>query len=150
MTENENCELIAELMLKAAREEKYAAKLGIVCEEVGMGYARATMTVGEDMVNLFGMTHGGAVFSLMDDVFQLACNSRGLTAFALNVSATFIIGSTAGDVLSAEAKEVALTTRTGTYELKVTDCQGRLVATAQALAYRKNDKPPFLALAEVG
>lgn len=135
---------LAENMKKAALEGKYAKKLGIVCEEVGPGTARASMMVTGDMMNLFGMAHGGAIFSLMDDVFQLACNSRGLSAFALNVSTTFIKGAVAGDRLTAEAVEIALTARTGTYELKVRDANGEIVAAAQAVAYRKKDPPPFI------
>lgn len=137
-------------MRRAAEKEKYAAMMGITCEEVGLGYARASMTVEENMLNLFGMAHGGAIFSLMDDVFQLACNSRGQAAYALNVSSTFIKGVAAGERLVAEAREIALTNRTGTYELKVMDEQGRLVAVAQAIAYRKKDPPPFLINARAG
>ncbi len=135
---------LAKAVQKAASKGKYASKLGIVCEEVMPGYARAAMTVTDEMLNLFGMAHGGAIFSLMDDVFQLACNSRGLAAFALNVSTTFIKGAEAGDRLTAEASEIALTTRTGTYELKVRDDKGRILAAAQAVAYRKKEPPPFI------
>jgi len=135
---------VSEQLLKAARGERFAATLGITCLDAGPGHAKATMTINEGMLNLFGMAHGGAIFSLMDDVFQLACNSRGLSAFALNVSSTFIRGAEVGDCLTAEAREVALTTRTGTYELRVTDGMGRLVAVAQAIAYRKKEPPPFL------
>lgn len=137
-------------MRRAADREKFAALMGIVCEEVGLGYARASMTIDENMQNLFGMAHGGAIFSLLDDVFQLACNSRGQAAYALNVSTTFITGAAVGQRLVAEAKEIALTPRTGTYELKVTDEQGRLVASAQAVAYRKKDPPSFLVGARAG
>lgn len=144
MGQDDTATALAETMKKAAGEGRYARKLGIVCEEVGPGTARASMVVTDDMMNLFGMAHGGAIFSLMDDVFQLACNSRGLAAFALNVSTTFIRGAEAGDRLTAEAVEIALTARTGTYELKVRDDKGRIVAAAQAVAYRKKDPPPFI------
>jgi acyl-CoA thioesterase len=128
----------------AAKTEPFALKMGIKCEEVGEGSARTSMTVEEGMLNLFGMAHGGAIFSLMDDAFQLACNSRGKTAYALNVSTVFIKGAQVGDKLTAVASEVSLTHRTGTYELKVKNGEGELIATAQAVAYRKKEAPPFL------
>lgn len=143
MDKTQNPTFAPENLMKAAAEENFARKLGITTLDVGPGYAKAAMTVTEDMLNMFGMAHGGAIFSLMDDVFQLACNSRGLAAFALNVSSTFIKGSRVGDKLIAVAKEVALTTRTGTYELRVTDDEGELVAVSQAIAYRKKVPPPF-------
>lgn len=129
---------------RAAGSEAYAQQLGIFCEEVRPGFARLTMQVTDEMVNLFGMAHGGAIFSLMDDAFQIACNSHGISAFALNVSVTYVRGAAPGEQLVAEATEAALTQRTGSYELKVTNAQGEVVALAQALAYRKKDPVPFL------
>jgi acyl-CoA thioesterase len=89
------------------------------------------------------MGHGGVLFSLMDEAFQIACNSRGRAAFALNVSVTYIRPTHPGDSLAAEARELALTPRTGTYEITVFDQNGEKVALAQALAYRKKEPVPF-------
>lgn len=131
-------------ILKAAAEEPFARRMGIVCHDAGPGYAKCEMTVTPEMINLFGMAHGGAIFSLIDEAFQVACNARGTTAYALNLSVTYIRGAAPGERLSAEARELALTPRTGTYEIRVVGEDGTLVATAQALAYRKKDPPPFL------
>ena len=136
---------IAQKMMEAARNEPYAARMGIECVEVGQGSAVCKMTVAEDMVNLFGMCHGGAIFSLMDDAFQIACNSRGLTAYALNISVTYIGAAKVGQTLVARASEKALTNRTGTYELTVTASDDQLIAIAQAIAYSKKEAPQFLA-----
>ncbi len=135
---------ISKKMLEAARGEPYACRMGIECVEVGQGSAVCKMTVAEDMVNLFGMAHGGAIFSLMDDAFQIACNSRGLTAYALNVSVTYIGAARVGQTLVARASEKALTNRTGTYEVSVTADDDQLIAIAQAIAYRKKEPPQFL------
>ena len=129
---------------RAADAEPYAKMLGIACEEVRPGYARLSMQVTGQMCNLFGMAHGGAIFGLMDDAFQIACNSHGISAFALNVSVTYVRGAAVGEQLVAEAKEDALTPRTGSYSLRVTNEEGEVVALAQALAYRKKDSVPFL------
>ncbi len=124
-------------------EEPYAGRLGIKCLEVGPGHASCAMTVDESMCNIFGMAHGGAIMSLMDDAFQFACNSRGQTAYALNVNTTFVKGASPGDELIATAAEKSLTPRTGTYELCVKDQDGELIALAQAVAYRKKAPSPF-------
>lgn len=129
----------------AAALEPFALKMGIKCLGAGHGTATLEMTVTEDMANLFGMCHGGAVFGLMDDAFQIACNSRGVAAYALNISITYVRGAQIGEKLRAEASEIALTTRTGTYSVRVTGDDGSLVATSQAIAYRKKSLPSFLA-----
>ena len=131
---------LQEAMLKAAAaREPFALKMGIKCIEAGGGTAKLEMTVAEDMTNLFGMCHGGAIFGLIDDAFQIACNSRGMAAFALNLSITYVRGAEIGEKLLADAEEVSLTPRTGTYNVKVTGGDGSLVATSQAIAYRKGD-----------
>jgi acyl-CoA thioesterase len=129
---------------KAALNEPYARKLGMHCVVVEPGYSQVEMVLGEDMVNFFGIGHGGAVFSLIDEAFQTACNSHGVTAVALNVSVTFISATKPGERLIAEAREAALTARTGTYEIRVTREDGELVALAQALAYRKKENLPLI------
>ncbi|MBE0618724.1 MAG: hotdog fold thioesterase [Proteobacteria bacterium] len=118
--------------------------MGLECVEVGPGRCRVEMTVSAEMHNLFGFAHGGAVFSLIDEAFQVACNSHGVVAYALNLSVTYVAASRSGDRLVAEAREVAVTRRTATYEIRVTRDVGEVVATAQALAYRKGGVPPFL------
>jgi acyl-CoA thioesterase len=129
-----------------SNSEPFARLLGIRCLKVGPGYALCEMEVSGGMTNLFGTAHGGAIFGLMDEAFQLACNSRGCAAYALNISVTYIAASRPGDVLTAEAVEVSTTPRTGVYELKVTQRNGALVASAQAIAYRKKEPAPFLAV----
>lgn len=134
----------AAAILEAARHEPYARKLGMECVAAGPGSSRVEMTVTAHMCNLFGTVHGGAVFSLADEAFQIACNARGESAFALNVSVTYVAASIPGDRLVAEARELAATRRTASYEVRVTRPGGEVVAVAQALAYRKGGTPPFL------
>ncbi|MBI5444996.1 MAG: hotdog fold thioesterase [Deltaproteobacteria bacterium] len=128
----------------ACDDEPYARKLGMRCLEVAPGFSRVEMVLGEDMVNFFGIGHGGAVFSLIDTAFETACNSHGTMALALNVNITYISATKPGDRLTAEAKEESRTPRTATYEVRVTRETGELVALAQALAYRKKELLPFL------
>jgi acyl-CoA thioesterase len=131
-------------IVEAVHHEPYANKLGIRCVAVEPGYCRVEMTVTEDMMNVFGIAHGGAVFSVIDEAFQIACNSHGMVALALNLSVTYVAASNPGDLLTAEARETALTSRTGTYHIRVTREDGTVVALAQALAYRKKEPLPFL------
>ena len=133
-----------ERIAAASREEPFAKTLGLRCLEVRPGYARVEMDVTPALTNLFGCAHGGAVFSLLDEAFQLACNSHGVSAYALNVSVTYVKGAAPGDRLTAEAKELARTRKTATYSLEVRTVRGELIAHAQSVAYRTGATPPFL------
>jgi acyl-CoA thioesterase len=50
----------------------------------------------------------------------------------------------AGARLRGEAREVSRTKRTAGYTIRVTERDGRLIATCQALAYRTGKPIPFL------
>ena len=135
---------VIEKMLKAQEREPFPKLLGITCDEVKEVYARCKMVVTEKMLNIFGSAHGGAVFSLLDESFQLACNSHGKVAVALNLSITYVKGALPGDILISEVVEKSRTNRTAVYDASVKNGEGELVATGQALAYRKKEAPEFL------
>ena len=50
--------------------------LGIEVLEIKEGYSKITMTIRDEMINGFGIVHGGVTFSLADSAFAFACNSR--------------------------------------------------------------------------
>lgn len=127
-----------------AKQEPYANKLGLELLTLEEGRAIVQMLPQKDVGNIFGMTHGGAIFSLIDEAFQLSCNSHGTVAVALNVSVTYHRTPDSRRPLIAESKEVHVTRRTGTYEIRVTHDSGELIASSMALAFRKSDRLPFL------
>ncbi|MBW1979667.1 MAG: PaaI family thioesterase [Deltaproteobacteria bacterium] len=126
------------------QQEPYAASLGIKLRQLEQGRAVVEMTCTAAMENIFQMTHGGAIFSLIDEAFQAACNSHGTVAVALNINVTYHRAAVQGCTLLAEAREVHRTRRTASYHITVLDHQQRLVASCQALAYRKAEPHPFI------
>ena len=52
--------------------------------------------------------------------------------------------STPGDTLRAEAREVSRSRRISCYHIEVKNEKGDLIATCQAMAYRKKDPLPFM------
>ena len=135
---------IFDAIIKRVREEPYAKKLGMELIELDAGYSKVKMTFKEDMENIFGMVHGGAIFSLIDEAFETAANTHGTVAVALSMNITYIKPVSAGDVLYAEAKEMSLSGRIGTYVINVENERGDLIALCQALVYRKKHELPFL------
>lgn len=124
-------------------EEAFPKLLDIKLVDVADGYALCEMRYTEAMDNLHGMAHGGAIFSLIDEAFEISSNSHGTVAVALNMNVSYVKGARKGTLLRAESKETNRGRRTATYYITVSDDQG-LVAICQALVYRKDDKLPFL------
>ncbi len=130
-------------LLDLVAREGYARKLGMHLVDLKPGHAVVEMVPDESDENIFGMVHGGVIFSLMDEAFQLSCNSHGTVAVALSVNVIYHHPVRRGCRLRAESREVHRSKKTGTYDIKAVDETGVLIASCQALAYRKKDLLPF-------
>jgi acyl-CoA thioesterase len=119
-----------------AANDNFAQSLGIELLEVSPGKAKAKLAITERHLNSFKTVHGGALFSLADFVFAVVANAHGTVAMAINVSISYLKAVTTG-TLFAEAEEISLNPKLGTYAVRVTDENGELVATFQGMAYRK-------------
>jgi acyl-CoA thioesterase len=131
------------IFFKKVDEEPFAKLLNIKLKDVGEGYAFCEMEYTEQMDNIFGMAHGGAIFSLIDEAFEISSNSHGNIAVALNVNVTYMKPPKKNTVLTAESKEINRTRRTSSYQITVRD-DNNLIAVCQALVYIKDEVIPFL------
>lgn len=118
------------------QNDRYAALAGITLIEVRPGYAKATLQVRDEHKNAVGTVHGGAYFTLADFAFAVASNSHGSLALAATAHISYFQGVTEG-TLVAEAREVHVGRRLGTYGVEITDGSGELVARFTGTAYRK-------------
>jgi len=132
------------------QKEPFARKMGLRLLKVELGYAMVEMEPQEDSRNIFGMTHGGAIFALIDEAFEVSCNTHGTVAVALNVAVTYHRAPDRKSKLRAESREIHRSAKTGTYDIKVMDEQGVLIASCTALCYRKKEKLPFLERTRTG
>jgi len=129
----------------AVVQEPFARSMGIELRKLDDGYSLVEMIYDPSRQNnIYGRAHGGAMFGLIDEAFETAGQTDGTVAVAMNVNVTYIASPEPGARLRAEARRVAQTKRTATYDIKVTSADGRLVAVCQALAYRTGKPIPFL------
>jgi acyl-CoA thioesterase len=115
--------------------------LGIAVTAVGPGEATATMTVRPDMLNGFAICHGGLIATLADTAFAYACNSHGELTVASGFSIDIVAPSHAGDVLTAVAREVQRSGRTGLCDIVVDNQNGRRVALFRGRSHTLKGKP---------
>lgn len=110
--------------------------LGIEVLEVREGYSKIKMTVRKEMINGFGIVHGGIAFSLSDSAFAFACNNRNNLSVALDTSINFTKPIQVGDVLTAEAKELHNGRSTGLYHITITNQRNHTVALFKGTCFR--------------
>jgi len=132
-------------LFKAVRKEPFAQALNITLKELDLGYSMVEMKYDPDrMDNIYQYAHGGALFGLIDEAFETACQTEGTITVALNMNVTYVASPMAGARLNAVARQISQTKKTASFDIKVTDETGALIASCSALAYRTGKPIPFL------
>lgn len=131
------------LYFQKVKEEPFAKLLNIRLKDVAEGYALCEMEYTKEMDNIYGNAHGGALFSLIDEAFEISSNSHENVAVALNMNVTYMRPPRKDSVLTAESREINRTRRTASYYITVRD-EEHLIAVCQALVYVKSEEIPFL------
>lgn len=138
-------ERVGAAIREAVDREPFARQFGIELAFLDDGRSRVEMVYDPARQdNIYGRAHGGALFGLIDEAFETAAQTDGTIAVAMNVNVTYIASPEPGSRLSAEAREVSRTKRTATYDIRLADDRGRLIAVCQALAFRTGKPIPFL------
>jgi acyl-CoA thioesterase len=97
--------------------------LGIEVLQLGDGHATIAMTLRPEMMNGFGITHGGMIFAFADSAFALACNPAdgdgSTVTVAAGVDVNFLAPSRAGQRITAVANRRQQQGRSGLYDVQV-------------------------------
>ncbi|MHA1427528.1 MAG: PaaI family thioesterase [Candidatus Helarchaeota archaeon] len=131
-----------EKLKEFTKQDNYFNFIGIKVLEIAEGKAVVRLKIDEKLTNFFNAGHGGAIYSLGDASFQLACNASAdiEIAVALSTTLNYIKKVEAGEILTADAKVIASTKRTSITEIEITNEKNDLVAVFRGLAYLKRVK----------
>ena len=136
---------VKEAIVRAVKNEPFAQALNMELVELEKGHSVVQMIYEpEKMNNIYARAHGGALYALIDEAFETAGQTDGTVAVALNVNVTYVSSPKRGLRLRAEANRVSQTKKTASYDIKVTDRNGNLIALCQALAFDTGKPIPFL------
>ena len=118
------------------RADAFSRWLGIDIVEIAPGRSVVRMKVRPEMVNGFGVSHGGIVYSLADSALAFASNTNGNVTVAIDNAIAYPRKVQVGDVITAEAIEESFTNRLGFYRVAVTNQENVMVATFRGTVYR--------------
>jgi acyl-CoA thioesterase len=128
---------LAERVVRGMLErDAFSAWLGLELLEVRPRYAAVRMLVRPDMMNGFGVCHGGVTFALADSAFAFASNTHGRVTVSIENSITYPAAVSAGDVLTAIATEESAANRVAFYGVRVTNQTNSVVALFRGTVYR--------------
>ncbi|MCC7465095.1 MAG: hotdog fold thioesterase [Saprospiraceae bacterium] len=117
--------------------DPFSQWLGIRLVSIDQGTCTLRMIVRKEMLNGFGVAHGGISFSLADSAFAFACNSHGRHAVSIHCTVEHVAPVFEGDELTAIAREDNLGKSISNYAIEVTKQDGTPVAFFRGVAYRK-------------
>lgn len=108
-------------------ENDYASEwMGIQVLAISDGHATIRMTLRQEMLNGFGMAHGGMIFAFGDTAFALACNpavpapgEENSITVASGVDINFLKPAFRGQVLTAVADRRSSAGRSGLYDIQI-------------------------------
>lgn len=126
-------EIVNTMMAK----DYFSQWLGIEILEIKEGSCKLQMTIREDMLNGFGIAHGGITYSFADSALAFASNSHGQKSVSVETSISHIVSLKANDIIIAEAIEEHCSNKIGVYSVKIYKTSDRaVVALFKGTVYR--------------
>ncbi len=119
--------------------DAFSQWLGIEIMEIGVGTCIISMTVRPEMVNGYGVAHGGITFSFADSAFAFASNSHGRKAVSIETSISHTRPVQVGDRLTAVAIELNLGNTIGIYQVVVKNQDNKTVALFKGNVFRSGE-----------
>ena len=123
-------------------KDELSRQFGMEIVEVRPNAATVRMRVRKDMLNGFGVCHGGVTFSLADSALAFASNTHGRVTVSIENSMTYPKKVVEGDLLTAEAEQESGSNRLAFFRVVVRREPGDIVALFRGTVY-KTDNPFF-------
>lgn len=130
--------LAAAVVDKMYNGDGFSKWLGIEVLEKAAGRSVLSMTVRKEMLNGFGIAHGGITYSLADSALAFASNSHGRMSVSVETSISHIAQVKEGDMLTAIAEERSLSNKIAVYDIVITNQEGVKVALFKGTVYRSS------------
>jgi acyl-CoA thioesterase len=116
--------------------DAFSAWLGLEVVEIRPGACTVRLRVRDDMLNGFGVCHGGVTFSLADSALAFACNTHGRVTMSIENSISYPAAVAAGEMLTAVAEEESASNRLAFYRVEIRNAVGKVVALFRGTVYR--------------
>jgi len=110
--------------------------LGIEIKNITENSVTLTMKVIDSMIQGHGVCHGGYLFLLADTAMAFASSKDGGANLAMHANIDFVRPALKDQLLTAVAKEVVQSKRTGLYDVRVYNDNESLVCHFRGRAIR--------------
>jgi len=124
------------IVQRLLENDPFSIWMGISILKVREGYCELSCRIRPEMLNGFGVTHGGIVFSLADTALAFSAATYGTVALAIDNSISFTRPSGTDDVLTAVSEARNITRKTGLFDVQIKNEKDELIALFKGTVYR--------------
>jgi len=128
--------LAERVVARMLEHDEFSRWLGLEVTHLEPNAATVRMTVRPEMVNGFGVCHGGIAFSLADSALAFASNTHGRLTVSIENSIRYPAAIMPGDVLTASAVELSASRRLAYFDVTVRKGDGGVVGLFKGTVYR--------------
>lgn len=125
----------AEIVAKMMQHDEFSKWLGIKVDHIEHGACKLSLKIRKEMLNGFGIAHGGITYSIADSALAFASNSHGRQSVSIDTSINHIEALREGDQIIAVAKEQSLKNKFAFYSIEIHSNE-KLVALFKGTVYR--------------
>ena len=121
---------------KMYHNDPFSKWLGIERIEEKPGSVVLQLVVRAEMLNGFGIAHGGITYSLADSALAFSANGHGIQSVSIETSISHTKPVKEGDVLRTQVVEENLTSKIGIYSISILNQNQEKVALFKGTVYR--------------
>ena len=116
--------------------DAYSQWMGIQVLHIDFGTTTLSCTITQEMLNGFGITHGGISYALADSALAFASNSHGQHCVSIETSIAHIKPAQLNDTLTAVCTEIQKGKTIARYVVEITNQHKELIARFNGTVFR--------------
>ncbi|MES2558051.1 MAG: hotdog fold thioesterase [Bacteroidota bacterium] len=121
---------------KMMQLDAYSQWMGIQVLHIDFGTCKLSCTISAEMLNGFGITHGGISYALADSALAFASNSHGQQCVSIETSISHIKPAQLNDILTAVCTEIQKGKTIARYVVDITNQHNELIARFNGTVFR--------------
>lgn len=118
--------------------DPFSKWLGIERIEEGPGFCKLQLKVRAEMLNGFGIAHGGICYALADSALAFSANAHGRKCVSVETSISHVQQVQENDLLTTFVEEISLTNKIGIYNISIRNQYDVDVAHFKGSVYRSD------------
>ena len=127
---------VSSIIDKMFLNDPFSHWLGIRRIDEIAGSVTLELTVRKEMLNGFGIAHGGITYSLADSALAFSANGHGIQSVSIETSISHTKPVKEGDILRTQVVQENITSKIGIYTITILNQQDEKVALFKGTVYR--------------